>query len=611
MYMNNSKVDNLLSMLKIAWQQNRFFIIYQLCSNTIRGPFPLLIAYINKVIIDKITVKYSDGTGFIYLVILVLLTVLIQIFYEYLMTLDTKLSYVSSNNIFVKIQDLILNKLKTLDKAHFDRVYSKDIVYRGRNFDYKSIHDLINLISNIFRRFFTAIIAAIVLVKYNYLLTILIAVIYGAKIIVGRKSVIDNKKMNILLTELNRQKEYYSEVLKSKKYLKELRIYDSNKLFENKFSAVSDNIYKVKKQYISKNIIISGTLDLVQVIINGLLYGILVVSAYVAKISIGDINFIKSAFDNLNSELYSSISMIIDLYKDITTFDFFNQFMNLENSIISNKNGNLKVVKNKEGHKIEFKNVYFSYPNKNVNVFENVSFTIEKGESVGLIGVNGSGKTTIIKLLLRVYDCDKGEILIDGINIKKYEPYQYYSIWGVQYQEYNLYPISILQNITLGVEENCINMELINKAMLFSDSCKIISKFGLDLNTEIYKVFDSNGYEPSGGEAQRLALARLFYKEAEMFILDEPSASIDANAENMIFNSLESVIQGRTSVFISHRLSNVRFCNKIILLENGKIIAEGSHESLMNNKYYSNLYTLQRNSYIVENEVYDKYEYKA
>ena len=608
MVLNMKKINcmrNLRVMIIMAWKENRFFILFQFFLNTIRGPFPLLIAYINKLIVDKITGNLHYSSEFEYLVILVFLTIVIQVVYEFLMTLDTKLAIISSNRIFVKIQNMILEKLRTLDKAHYDKTYDRDIIHRGKNFDYKSIHNLMNSISNVFRRVFTAIVAAVVLIKYNYLLTVFILVMYVAKIIIGRISVDLNKQMNESVTERVRRKEYYSEIVKSKKYVKELRVFGLNEFFINKYKLISREIFELNKKYVRKNIILNGGIDILQILINGILYGILVLSAFYSKITLGDITFIKSAFDNLNSELYASISMLIDLYKDISTFDFFSDFTNLKNEIIKNEKNAETYVNfdtNNGRHKIEFKHVYFSYTDTENYILKDINLVINEGDTIGVVGINGAGKSTLIKLLLRLYDCSKGCILVDGIDIKEYNPKQYYAMWGFQSQESILYPMKLKNNIALGIDEQYINLENIHTALKHSSGENIIKKMKHSDNTEIYKVFDSEGYEPSGGEAQKISLARTFYKDCEMYILDEPSSAMDADSENKIFHSLNKELKNKTVIFISHKLSNFRFCDKIVILKEGEIIAEGTHRELMNNAYYAQLYMTQKNSFLSQNE---------
>lgn len=593
-----TNIKNLIIIMKMAWQQNRYLILWQLFLNTVRGPFPIAIAYFNKLIIDRITgsSNYIKNGGFSNMVLFVVITIVIQSLYEYLMTLDTKLSIISSNNIYVKFQNIILEKIKEMDRVHFETIESKDIIYRGMNFDYEVVHNTINSLSTILRRLFTAIIAGIVLMKYSYILTVLVIVIYIPNFIAGVISAKKSMKLTKNLTIYNRKKEYFSNVLKSREYAEELKIYNANDFFINKYLLVSRMAIQLNKKFVIDNLLMNGLLDLLQILINGFVYGVLIVNAYIGKMTIGDINFVKSSFDNLGTELYSSLSMLIKLYKDIESYDFFEQFTKLENKINIHKTTYVK-FENKEGHKIEFRNVYFSYPGSKKYALENVSFIIEKGEKIGLVGANGSGKTTLIKLLLHMYDCNKGTILIDDIDIRNYDPFIYRAMWGVQQQDYCIYPMSIAENIAIGKEKNKITIENLLHAAGKSDSTKFIQRLEKGFDTQIYKTFEQTGYIPSGGEKQKIALARLFYEEFDMYILDEPSASIDAMAEDIIFNTIEKMLTNKTTLFVTHRFSNLKCCNRVILLEDGKLLAIGTHKQLMENAMYSHLYNIQKNEY--------------
>lgn len=594
----NIYIKNFLTMVKIAWQQNRYFIIWQLLINTIRGPFPLIVAYINKIIIDKITNNkmYAEEGKFINFFYLVVITIAVQFFYEFLMTLDTKLAIVSSNNIFVKFEETILKKIKELDKEHFEKVRSKDIVYRGVNFNYEIVHSLVDSISTIFRRLFTALVAAVILFNYSYVLTIVVILMCVPNLIIGKIIAKKNIELTEKLTILSRKKEYFANVLKTKNYIKEIRLYNTNTFFKDKYLVASREHIKLNKKYVICNLLLNGIIDFLQTIISGSVYGYLILSAYNHRSTIGDINFVKSAFDNLNTELYSSLSMVIKLYKDISSFNFFNQFLELENKINQHKDIYLE-METKGDVKIEFRNVYFSYPESDTYSLENVSFIIEKGETVGLVGINGSGKSTVIKLLLRMYDCNKGKILINDIDIKLINPFSYRSLWGVQHQNYYIYPLSVAENIALGEIEDKIEYTKLIDALEKSDSIQFIQKMEQGVYTPLYKTFSYSGYEPSGGEKQKISLARLFYKEFNLFILDEPSSSIDAEAENIIFNKIDKMICDKTTIFVTHRLSNLKLCNKIILLHNGKVVEIGTHKQLLKNSLFSKLYYTQANRY--------------
>lgn len=251
---------------------------------------------------------------------------------------------------------------------------------------------------------------------------------------------------------------------------------------------------------------------------------------------------------------------------------------------------------------IEFKNVSFRYseePQKSF-VLHNISFSIKPYERVAIVGTNGSGKTTLIKLLCRIYDPSEGAILINGINLKDLNLSDWQEALGVLFQDFPTYNMTIGDSIGLGKFSSSIDKEKLKKAALFSGSDDFIDEFPKQFDQLIWKGFE-DGTDLSKGQKQRLAVARLFYRNAPVTILDEPTASIDAITEEKIFNTIEKNMSSNTVILITHRFSTVKNADKIIMLERGKIIEQGSHQQLMNNKKYSSLYAAQANRFMAAN----------
>lgn len=247
--------------------------------------------------------------------------------------------------------------------------------------------------------------------------------------------------------------------------------------------------------------------------------------------------------------------------------------------------------------KIEFRNVSFRYPSEegeNPYVLRNLSFTINEGEKLAIVGVNGSGKTTLIKLLCRIYDPTEGEILINGVDLRQIELTDWQEHLGILFQDFPLYNMTIRESISLGRIGDAADEEAIRRAARYSGADDFIK----DYDQLIWKEF-KGGMDLSKGQHQRLAVARMFYRNAMVTILDEPTASIDAVTEEKIFDTLESNMQGRTVVLITHRFSTVKNADKILMLELGQIIEQGSHAFLMSlNGKYSDLYNMQARRYL-------------
>ena len=249
--------------------------------------------------------------------------------------------------------------------------------------------------------------------------------------------------------------------------------------------------------------------------------------------------------------------------------------------------GSLTVEKRDDNeYYVEFKNVSFQYPNADAYALKHVNLKFKVGEKLAVVGMNGSGKTTFIKLMCRLYDPTEGEILLNGVNIKKYDYNEYTSIFSVVFQDFRLFSFSLGQNVSASAsyDEDKV-IECLKKAGFAERLNSLPNK----LNTFLYKDIDADGVEISGGEAQKLSLARALYKNAPFIILDEPTAALDPISEYEVYSKFNEIAGTKTAIYISHRLASCRFCDKIAVFHEGEIIQLGSHEELLadsNGKYY-------------------------
>lgn len=313
-------------------------------------------------------------------------------------------------------------------------------------------------------------------------------------------------------------------------------------------------------------------------------------------IQIGTFTFVIASILSLRGNLSEFFFSIAYQYQDgLFVLDIL-KFLDTKPRIISPEHG-FSLPKGK-APEIIFENVTFTYPDASSPTLKDFSLRIAPGEKVALIGVNGAGKTTLVKLLCRFYDVDKGRILLGGKDIRSIDLDSWYARLGVLFQEYmNYSSFSVSETIALGDTSSKISPARIKKAAMEGDANKFIEKWEKKYSQVLGKEFEG-GVEPSIGQWQKIALARVFYRDPEVFVLDEPTSSIDAESEAKIFEKMESLSKNKTVILISHRFSTVRNADKIAVIENGRVSEEGSHEMLLEkNGMYAKLFQLQARGY--------------
>ena len=317
---------------------------------------------------------------------------------------------------------------------------------------------------------------------------------------------------------------------------------------------------------------------------------------------VGNYSLYTGALSSISNGVASFISTTASIYEGTLFIDNLILFMNEKRNIAPNVATPVH-VKHHIAHEIELKNVYFRYPGSDHDVIKNLSCKINAGETIVLVGLNGAGKTTLIKLITRLYDPTGGEILLDGINIKEYDVGELYSLFGITFQDFGKYAVSVKENIAFSNVHNPIDDEKVKKAAHESYAEDFINKLPNKYDTPLMKYFEENGIEPSIGQWQKLSVARAFYSDSDILILDEPTASLDAIAEQEIYDQFDELRKGKTTIFVSHRLSSATTADNIIVIDEGRLIEYGPHAELMkkHGKYYE-LFSTQAKRYITNKD---------
>lgn len=407
-------------------------------------------------------------------------------------------------------------------------------------------------------------------------------------------------ELNIYRTKLK----YYQGEANKLVNAKDIRIYKLEewfykgiKLFTKKFSSL---VMKQKSRYSIANLSDS----IFSIARNLIAYTILVAMVLDGKINVAEFTFMMGIVIGFAVWLNQLSGTYGHLKEACIRIDSFRDYMNMDDRINMGEGEDVEPLLNNK-LSIEFRNVSFTYPKAEQPTITNLNLVIEAGEKIALVGVNGAGKTTIVKLLTGLYNPTAGEILVNGISIDKFNKYEYYNLFGVIFQDINIMPFTIAQNIS-GKTEEATDYEKVKNVLEKSGLSEKISSLAEKENTNLTQVIDDKGIMLSGGELQKLMLSRALYKNAPILVLDEPTAALDPLAEQELYLQYDSLTENKTSIFISHRLSSTQFCNRIIYLEDGAIQEMGNHKELIDKKgKYFKMFAIQ-SQYYKENEKEDQ-----
>jgi ATP-binding cassette subfamily B protein len=396
-------------------------------------------------------------------------------------------------------------------------------------------------------------------------------------------------------TQERRELDYLRYAGASDVTAKEVKLFGLSDYLANRFKGLSNKYYEQSKKLAKQR---AGWGSLFNMIGTAAYYSayILIVFRTVAGIfSLGDLTFLSGSFNRLRSKLQGFFTRFTAITESALYLQDYFEFLDLT---YAEKNAAEKLPlpkKIKQG--FEFKNVGFKYPKSEVWVVRHINFELRAGEKLAFVGENGAGKTTLIKLLLRFYEPSEGEILLDGIPVKQYDQTQYQQYFGVIFQDFVKFELTLKENIAMGEIGEIGNQSRIDSAAEKSLADEVVSALPKGYEQQLGKRF-KQGKDLSGGQWQKIAIARAYMKDAEVLILDEPTSALDARAETEAFQRFIQLTEGKTAVIISHRFSTVRIADRIMVLKDGAVLEIGTHDELMHNdKLYAELFRLQAAGY--------------
>lgn len=597
--------------ISMVWKVSKSYFPLSILNNLLQTTLPFINIILTSKILDLIVLKSNINNILVLVYWMIGLNLGLGIFIGFL----NKVKNVQTEYLNQVMESQIAIKALTLDYEQLEKKENMELIYKAKegSASHGSVMNFCDLIGSIFGNLISFIYSLVLLrslfnkvaqedesilikILNSPILTLVLLFILCLALYVNSRFV---KKVNEETyaffeknVDGNRKGEYFFGLAQNYKMGKDIRIYNMAGLMEeelrNAFTPIVISMRNLGEKFGKFN----GYSEIVNQFIVFLVYAYVGIKAILGLISAGTILKYISALVRLMHNVSSFLERYAYLDLQRQYLKNYSMFLQIENKKYE---GTLPIEKRDDNqYELEFKNVSFHYPNSEDMILKNVSLKLMIGKKMAIVGKNGAGKTTFIKLLCRLYDPTEGEILLNGISIKKYDYQEYLQIFSVVFQDFKLFSFDVGQNVATSVEYNKGKVwEVLEK----SGVSERIKNMKDGLETNLYQI-QEDGLEISGGEAQKIAIARALYKNSPVVILDEPTSALDPVAEYEIYTKFDELVSEKTSIYISHRMSSCRFCDTIVVFNEGEIVQIGSHDTLIQEKgIYSELWNAQAKYY--------------
>ncbi|MBQ3017165.1 MAG: ABC transporter ATP-binding protein [Clostridia bacterium] len=601
--------------IKLVWEASPKILIAMCLLCIFDGVLPVIGAYISKYLINNIAdllIAAPNASGSVAsdlfktlepVVFLLVLDMIYLFMKRVLSRINTCVTSIAGELVVNHIKVKIITKAKTVDQRSFDDpAFYERLENANREAGMRPLH----ILSATFRVISSVLSVAsfiVVLATLSPLapLVVIIASIPGAVVNYYYRN--RNFKYLRRHSKERRQMNYYSSLMTNKDNAKEIKILGLADTFKEKYDDAFKTYYKGLRRIILRESLMQIIVSLVYVLASGALFAFVAYNVvFSGKGEIGDWSLYTGALTSITGYVSTIVTSTATIYEGTLFIENMLDFMKEPATVVSIIEEPL-IPKRNSPHTIEFKNVSFRYPGTDRDVIKNVNLTLQTDRSVILVGLNGAGKTTLLKLVMRLYDPTDGVILLDGRDIREYDVEKLYDMYGIIFQDFGKYADTAEENIKFGDVRREHNERDVIEASKSGNAHEFISELPDGYKTPLTRMFEENGIELSGGQWQKLSIARAFYKDSDILIMDEPTASLDPLAEQDVLNRFEELSRGKISIFVSHRLSGAKVAGQIIVLEDGSIVEEGTHDELMerHGKYHL-LFTTQAERYVDDGE---------
>ena len=588
-------LSGILTSLRFVWDSSPLWLVLNLLLQLVNGVFPVLLLFLLKRMVDAVAQAAGGEGNYSRILIVIVLTGLVTLGSHITGALAQWISREQGRRVTDYMTGMLLEKSETLDYQFFEDSKKLDSLQRAQEQAASRPRMIVNSLAGILQNAISLAGVLWIIARFNPLI-ILVLFLASLPGLVNRLFFSSKEyRRERDCTVKERRSFYYQFMMLERDYAKEVRLFHLGRTIMERFYKGREELRKIRNELDARRTLYT--------IISNTFMVILVFSAYIwvgkdvvkGQVSVGDFVMFYQAFQRGQGFLRGALNGMTSLYSHNLFLRNLFEFLNDEPQIVSPENPVMLKCPLKGG--IVFENVSFTYPRSQNKVLDNLSLEIGEGEVVALVGLNGCGKTTLVKLLCRLYEVNDGAIKIDGYDIRQMNLQDLRENVGVIFQDFVKYNLTLRENIHIGDWNSPLDRKRLEEAVNLAGAEDLVENLDEGYDTFLGVLFE-HGKELSGGQWQKVAMARAFYKDSGIIVLDEPTSSLDPKAELEVFSRFKSMVTRKTALLISHRMATVRMADRICVMDKGRIAEEGTHDELMEKKgLYFELFNLQAENY--------------
>ncbi|MDV3353100.1 ABC transporter ATP-binding protein [Leptothoe sp. LEGE 181152] len=595
-----SLLGNTPRLVRLVWSASPGWLMLSISITLVNALIPTAQLYVSKLIVDQVVSILASGTADFtaYLLFLVIAGFSLLLLQEVLNKLNSYVSRVLSDQFLLHANVQLLQQAMRLDLAHYESPEFHDVLNRaqqsGSNYPLRVVELLSRLLGSITR--LVGLLALLLRFSSGVMGLLLLSVL--PTFWVGIRYSYRRFWMNRRQTPSRRLSDYFYEILTAPQYVKEVRLFNLGQHMVEQYRTIRHEFNQESRRLARQQSLAQLSTELLGAIGFYGAYGLVLWQTLQGMVTLGDLTLYTGAFQQAQGLIESTLLSLATLYEYNLYVSQYFELLDISPQVVSPRHPNPFPKPMEQG--LRFQDVYFTYPGAEQPTLQGINLTVAPGECIALVGLNGSGKTTLLKLLTRLYDIEQGQIIIDNIPLQKFSLSELRSQIGIMFQDFARYALNVQDNIGFGNLPQRQNIDLVAQAAQGAGATEVIERLEEGYHTILGKMF-SGGVDLSGGQWQKIGLARAFMSDAQILILDEPTAAVDAIAEHDLFQRFRQLTQGKMTFLVSHRFSTVRMADRIVVLEQGQIIEVGTHDQLMAQQgRYAEMFDLQAESYLGE-----------